>query len=165
MQPGKRIVLAAVILVFGLAVAMLFRRAPSSETGRAPLESGSWRMRSPVEQPALPARPAPAAVEGSPVPRAQPLVERTERLPELAARQPGFSDSILANAVQPRLAPPRPIRHKVKDGDSLGSLARRYLGSPDRAGEIYAANRELLPNPELLPIGGELIIPLSAARP
>ena len=55
-------------------------------------------------------------------------------------------------------------RHKIVDGDTLRGLAERYLGSPDRALEIYEANRDLLPSPELLPIGVELKI-LPWARP
>jgi nucleoid-associated protein YgaU len=49
--------------------------------------------------------------------------------------------------------------HIVIDGDSLQRLAARYLKDPARANEIYEANRELLANPDLLPIGVELIIP------
>jgi nucleoid-associated protein YgaU len=50
-------------------------------------------------------------------------------------------------------------RHRVADGDTLRRLAQRYLGSADRFTEIYEANRQLLPNPEVLPIGVELSIP------
>jgi len=54
----------------------------------------------------------------------------------------------------------QPVRkHKIVDGDTLRALAERYLGSPDRWLEIYEVNRELLPSPELLPIGVELKIP------
>jgi len=54
----------------------------------------------------------------------------------------------------------RPVQiHKVVDGDTLRALAQRYLGSADRSGEIYEANRDVLPNPEVLPIGVELKIP------
>jgi hypothetical protein len=49
--------------------------------------------------------------------------------------------------------------HKIVDGDTLTALADRYLGSPDRYLEIYEANRDQLPTPELLPIGIELTIP------
>ena len=51
--------------------------------------------------------------------------------------------------------------HVVRDGDSLEDLAERYLGSRSRWNEIYEANRELLSNPELLPIGKTLQIPRS----
>ncbi len=52
-----------------------------------------------------------------------------------------------------------PRIHVVADGDSLPRLAQRYLGSSDRAEEIYAANRGVLNSPRLLPIGVELTIP------
>jgi nucleoid-associated protein YgaU len=52
-----------------------------------------------------------------------------------------------------------PRTHRIVDGDTLAALADRYLGSADRAGEIFAANRDVLQNPSLLPIGAELKIP------
>lgn len=57
---------------------------------------------------------------------------------------------------------PKSITHKIVDGDTLEKLAERYLGSADRYMEIYEANRFLLPGPEVLPIGVELKIPLTA---
>jgi len=52
-----------------------------------------------------------------------------------------------------------PRTHFVVDGDSLQKLAGRYLSDPNRSAEIYDLNRELLSNPDLLPIGAELKIP------
>jgi nucleoid-associated protein YgaU len=49
--------------------------------------------------------------------------------------------------------------HVVIDGDSLMRLADRYLDDVDRSSEIYRLNRDVLTNPELLPIGAELRIP------
>ena len=49
--------------------------------------------------------------------------------------------------------------HTVVDGDTLPALAKRYLGSADRAGEIFAYNRDVLSDPDMLPIGAELRIP------
>ena len=49
--------------------------------------------------------------------------------------------------------------HIVVDGDSLAKLAGRYLDDPKRSVEIYELNRELLANPDLLPIGTALKIP------
>jgi nucleoid-associated protein YgaU len=51
--------------------------------------------------------------------------------------------------------------HVVHEGDSLDRLAKRYLGDEGRALEIYDANRELLKNPHVLPLGAELRIPAS----
>lgn len=60
-----------------------------------------------------------------------------------------------------------PRVHTIVDGDTLRGLAQRYLGSADRFLELYEANRDVLPGPELLPIGAELKIPPQhqAARP
>jgi nucleoid-associated protein YgaU len=52
-----------------------------------------------------------------------------------------------------------PRTHVIVDGDSLQKLAGRYLNDPNRSSEIFELNRELLSNPELLPIGAELRIP------
>ena len=50
-------------------------------------------------------------------------------------------------------------RHRVVDGDSLRTLAARYLGDAGRADEIYQANRKRLSHPDALPIGLTLEIP------
>ena len=47
----------------------------------------------------------------------------------------------------------------IIDGDSLEKLAGRYLDDPQRSKEIFEFNRELLSNPDLLPIGAELKLP------
>jgi nucleoid-associated protein YgaU len=100
-----------------------------------------------------------------------------------AARQPAAADGSVGDGPQnvigrvmartpypstghlPPLADAEPVRHRVVDGDSLEALAERYLGSRQRAGEIFAANQSLLVEPELLPIGIELIIPRQLRGP
>lgn len=56
--------------------------------------------------------------------------------------------------------------HFIADGDTLSSLARRYLGDPSRAAELFVWNRDVLSHPELLPIGVELRVegPEAAGR-
>jgi hypothetical protein len=49
--------------------------------------------------------------------------------------------------------------HTIRDGDSLFTLAERFLGDSGRYLEIYEANRDVLVSPEQLPIGGQLRIP------
>jgi hypothetical protein len=56
-----------------------------------------------------------------------------------------------------------PRTHIVVDGDSLAKLAGRYLDDPRRSGEILELNRGLLSNPDLLPIGVELVLPPRSA--
>ena len=102
-------------------------------------------------------------------------LDRLEPTPELAARYrslldpPGTStgdriadvDENRSNVDENRRpsSPQPPRRHEIVDGDTLAELARRYLGSSDRWIEIYQANRQTLSDPELLPIGLELVIP------
>jgi nucleoid-associated protein YgaU len=50
-------------------------------------------------------------------------------------------------------------RHTVCEGDTLFSLARSYYGHPERFGLIYDANRDVLHEPDPLPVGAVLVIP------
>ncbi|MEM8677712.1 MAG: hypothetical protein AAGF97_00025 [Planctomycetota bacterium] len=49
--------------------------------------------------------------------------------------------------------------HRIVEGDSLPELAAQYLGSPDRYLELFEANRALLTQPDVLPLGERLVIP------
>ncbi|MCE9605226.1 MAG: tail protein X [Planctomycetia bacterium] len=60
---------------------------------------------------------------------------------------------------QSRVKASKPKRHRVRDGETLASLAERYYGNAERYIAIYDANRGVLSNPDLLPIGVELAIP------
>lgn len=51
--------------------------------------------------------------------------------------------------------------HRIVDGDTLHSLAARYLGDETRAPELFEANRDVLVYPEVLPLGTTLRIPSS----
>ncbi len=60
----------------------------------------------------------------------------------------------------------RPLRrHSIHDGDTLASLAQRYLDDSRRANEIFEANRAVLPDPDLLPIGVQIVIPRKTPGP
>lgn len=58
-----------------------------------------------------------------------------------------------------------PIVHRVVKGDTLSSLAARYLGSSERFWDLFTANRDQLRNPDLLPVGIELRIPQAESAP
>ena len=49
--------------------------------------------------------------------------------------------------------------HVVAPDETLSSLADRYYGDSQRAGEIYSANRDQIRDPEQLHEGQTLIIP------
>lgn len=59
-----------------------------------------------------------------------------------------------------RRAPVRSARtYRLRDGDTLRELASRFLGDPNRAGEIHQMNRAVIQHPEVLPLGVEIKIP------
>ena len=182
---GKKLALAT-LGVLALGTAMLFHRSPvrpwPRQTGAEGLVHSGLTRRLPSTRgtpergqllPSLEERephlPAAATIDPDAVGRefaAHPdrtfhpgggLLERSAR--PLASDSP--SEGLLADADgQPTLdTPAAPRIHKVADGDTLARLAARYLGSSDRYGEIFAANRGVLSTPDLLPIGVELVIP------
>ena len=52
---------------------------------------------------------------------------------------------------------------RVRDGDDLNAIASRVYGTPLAATAIWEANRRILPDPRLLPIGVEIVLPPAAA--
>lgn len=52
-----------------------------------------------------------------------------------------------------------PATYAVRDGDDLTSLAIHFYGHPAAAGAIFAANRDRLATPDILPIGVRLRLP------
>lgn len=79
----------------------------------------------------------------------------------------------VANPPQPRRGLYRSVRakpaangerrHTVQEGETLFSLAERYLGDKKQFVAIYEANRAVLDSPDTLPAGTELVIPNPAA--
>ena len=53
----------------------------------------------------------------------------------------------------------RTVTHKIADGDTLAALAEHHLGDAKRWPELFEQNREVLKNPDLLPIGQVIKIP------
>ena len=72
--------------------------------------------------------------------------------------------------LEPAHEAPRPARpalsvwrrHRISDGDTLATLAQKYLDDPAREMEIFQSNRHVLTHPEILPIGAWLRIPPQA---
>lgn len=52
-----------------------------------------------------------------------------------------------------------PATYRVRDGDDLGAIAARFYGTPAAASAIWAANRDTVAHPDLLPIDAELRLP------
>ena len=50
-------------------------------------------------------------------------------------------------------------RHTVKPGETLGKIAKHYYGDPMKYKQIFAANTNILKNPDLIHPDQELVIP------
>jgi nucleoid-associated protein YgaU len=59
-------------------------------------------------------------------------------------------------------APGHFVRHTVRDGDTLFSLARQYYQDDRRFVDIFQANRDTVPSPTRLTPGTVLVIPDAA---
>lgn len=183
MDRGLKIVIASCILAGGIGAAMLFRRPSPPARRTNPRSPDSLVLRDDHDAPSgvlpllgrltaeiappgesesaaerAPSRwPGPASADrGQPAPPPS-LARSYPRLQEgsEAGWPPSTSQTDLSSGKSRR-------RHTIVDGDTLVDLAERYLGDADRYLEIYRANRDVLPSPEVLPIGAELEIPPKA---
>jgi hypothetical protein len=181
MDRGLKIALALSILLGGAGLASLFRRPPSDALSPAsgdyePLVlRGQSRPPGPLapvratESPAFPSLPSQPfgttrqwATTIAPLDPGQPPAPLPRVYPgDPLTASPWGTSLGLNRAADPALE----TRHTVADGDTLGSLAERYLGRADRSKEIYAANRHQLASPDMLPIGAELVIPPATTPP
>lgn len=179
MQRGAKIALASTIVLSGLIGAALFRKPPAPPGGDRSRLPEAAALRSPADEGGSakllgqidPINDAGLAPPSVPLPEssAAPVTAaggRRETMPST------WQQAVAAEVREPatetreppaaRLAPSNGAggqRHKIRDGDTLSSLAREYLGSSKRFMEIYEANRDRLASPDLLPIGSELKIP------
>lgn len=78
--------------------------------------------------------------------------------PPLAVGWTGRDPAIRAAAAPVVAAEPSSV-YVVRDGDDLTGLATRFYGNPAAAAAIWQANRGLLRDPHVLPIGMTLVLP------
>jgi nucleoid-associated protein YgaU len=182
MDQRVRVAMALAVLLGGVSLALVFRRP--GRMGEAPLPSSGEQLML-RKRDALPGTPAagdrslarPAAPQGYPAaapatlePSRMPAVLKppeTDALPPDSARLHPAGDPATSSRWGVSLGMMLPENgqaaaaetHKIADGDTLPALAERYLGSANRAMEIFEANRGVLASPQLLPIGVELKLP------
>jgi nucleoid-associated protein YgaU len=185
MDQRIRLLTAGAVMVVGVGLALLFRRSSADSDLPIAMQSDPQVVR---KQPD--ARTVPAAEPAANSPRGQPAATAESRrtsptvvtpvnqpapppdLPKyLPSGSQGTSQTFSTrwgtslNDMLPETAS-APAVHKVVDGDTLGSLAERYLGSASRAMEIYEANRGVLTEgPNILRIGTALKIPRAGPLP
>ena len=177
MEQSVKIAAAGCVLLCGVAAAMMFRHEPPS-TGAAGDEPALRNQTDPAfDRPLLsgPYEPSVSLVE-RPLPAPRQANRNVTILtpmdpgappPPLGEDYPAPSDSQSSRwgtAIRPAFPNASAENtsqrlHRIVDGDTLQSLAARYLGSEDRAMEIFEANRDPLSSPKVLPIGKLLKIP------
>jgi nucleoid-associated protein YgaU len=185
MPVQRKLFVVAIVVVVGVAGALLFRKAPTPEADKPAVATGNSAAQI---KPALPLeKPAPVShLTGRIDPpeqaldvRSQPSSSFNDRagfglstMPPTGAgystlpSSNGAASSSIASSASaaPGAGFSELRRHRIADGDTLSGLAVRYLGSADRYREIYELNREALANPDLLPIGTELKIPALGSK-
>ena len=173
MQRGAKIALASGIVLSGLAGASLFRQPPkpSNPAEAEPSQSDGPLASLLAESPPSAAQlsdqidpvDAPETPSGASGAGDTRLLAASPYAPEFDAEraQAPKNRGVADTRIEPKsqLPPRRRQTHRVRDGDTLSSLARDYLGSSKRYLEIYEANRDVLASPDLLPIGAELKLP------
>lgn len=188
MSHTKRLTLGVGIIALGVCAALPFRRTVSPEptvvadaatnqlslgegvslqmpgqTMSAPLESkppAPWTAeRDQDDRSSMTELPADADLAAQTKPPALP-----DQYRPLFKPAPASDNSGRVVPQEGQSASRKPVKkHTIHDGDTLESLAVRYLGDVKRAGEILEANREVLADPQLLPIGAAIVIPPDAA--
>jgi LysM repeat protein len=133
---------------------------PEREESRIPTGPALVGPNAPAPPPVLRPMPPPDASAG-PVSAPMPSVPPPPELPQRYPGQPrsAWGTSIALGLLRAGPSAEPMTRHKIHDGDTLPALAQRFLGTAERAGEIFQANRDVLNRPDLLPIGLELKIP------
>lgn len=56
-------------------------------------------------------------------------------------------------------AEPAASTYVIRDGDDLAAISSRFYGHPGAAAALWSANRDVIPNPDLLPIGTAIRLP------
>jgi hypothetical protein len=169
---GVKIAAAAGVLLLGILLAMFFRHQPAGTRQAAQGGGDELVLRKHFEGDAAAAGqhdgvPSPGTNSSDRPATVLTPTNSSTLPPEIAnsatpAPQGTSQWGVSMGLMLPEGArnPPPVQIHKIVDGDTLAAIAVRYLGSADRADEIFAANRELLLSPQLLPIGAELRIPI-----
>lgn len=176
-RSGAKLFVSIAILVAAFLLARPFRHDRTGQARFAPQV---------VEEVVLRETPAPGDVEvlrtEAPTAEIQPTllrppadsgggdgldrdVDRLDPPPAMAHAYPGSSPR-RQDAVDETMGGPLSTGqrvqqriHTVRDGDTLESLAQLYLGDRNRWREIYAANRDKIDRPALLPLSTSLVIP------
>lgn len=163
MSGTHRVLIIGSLLAAAACAASLFRKPPATDPAAPAAPSFAHRAAGPQVAwgaPHIESAPPSAGISNTSAPRATIAADSTVAPPDLPAKSP-------LSFFPLRAAPPSDEshhrnphgHHRVLDGDSLASIAERYLGDPNRAREIAEANAGLIGPSGALPIGADLVIP------
>ncbi len=93
-----------------------------------------------------------------------PLLD-TQAPPPATAAWAAVARQPLPTAQVVSTSEPAASTYVIRDGDDLASISSRFYGHPAAAAALWTANRDLIPNPDLLPIGAEIRLPPPWAVP
>jgi nucleoid-associated protein YgaU len=177
MDPAVKTAMAFCVVLAGVCAAMLFRHDRPRLTPPNMSAEEELLLRSRADAPTArfrthgrstsDMRGAQVATTNPPPATVVTPLGRRESPPSLSSDYPAAdrpANSRWGASMEMMLPVAKPVddttrTHRVVDGDTLAALAERYLGSAARADEIFQANRDVLQNPGLLPIGAELKLP------
>jgi len=138
---------------------------PLPEPPPNPIPTGGNHARTgaPERKPAAagPARPTSSVLLGTPAP--SPEIPSHANLSTTAPKH-NNAWQVVEEKAPPTAKSVGPQTHRVRKGETLSALAKRYLGDSNRFLEIFEANRDLLRNPNDLQAGMEIRIPTDASK-
>jgi nucleoid-associated protein YgaU len=190
MPVGKKLVVAASVLATGAGAALFFRKDASTATSwpstldespfrqrveRRVATDAAWARQSAHVETVSPGFGLPTAEAAAVRPQDEltPTFQKTlnpvgamlEPIRELPGESVDGDAPPLGGGSMEYSDGLTSMEHRIADGDTLIKLAQKYLGRPERYLEIYDRNRDVLTNPDLLPIGVILKIPPRDATP
>jgi nucleoid-associated protein YgaU len=175
---GRVVLLAGLVVVTGVVVALQFRKSndeaiqpsgwttSSTQASSAPVSS--TKKSTPMVGPVPPAtgRVEMPTEPQMPTGMSSALAELDRRVfpigdfPAKTSSGRGVPTAAASTNATPLVELDTSERsHRIADGDTLVRLAERYLGRADRSQELFEYNRDVLSNPDVLPIGKQLRIP------
>lgn len=83
-----------------------------------------------------------------------PLIDGQRPPPVALGWAPRAAEAFTRPAVTPAAS-----RYRIRDGDDLTAIAIRFYGTPAAAVALWEANRGVLRNPAVLPIGADIVLP------
>jgi len=138
--------------------------APVASGGPLPVWAAGWEVAPPRLGPTYRSafdEPPPPLLDGAD-PRSPPNAPRRAAVHQgVAGAATGFAPALGDVAADPAAIVPAvdSAGYRIRDGDDLAGIAARIYGDPNAAQAIWAANRDLVPDPALLPIGARLRLP------